>query len=90
MLTLKEIHADILDVTEKVISVGLSNKENYPNVENLGNGISQIGISGVSDLAVALKKVPYKDLYAALEHAKFYNFILADGGIIQMIYIFKN
>lgn len=56
MLTLREIHADILDVTEKVISVGLSNKENYPNVENLGNGISQIGISGVSDLAVALKK----------------------------------
>lgn len=56
MLTLKEIHADILDVTEKVISVGLSNKENYPSVEKLGNGVSQIGISGVSDLAVALKK----------------------------------
>lgn len=90
MLTLREIHAEILDVTEKVISVGLSNKENYPNIERFGGGISQIGISGVSDLAIALKKVPYKDLYAALEHAKFYNFILADGGIIQMIYIFKN
>lgn len=56
MLTLKEIHADILDVTEKVISAGLSNKENYPSIESLGNGISQIGISGVSDLAVALRK----------------------------------
>ncbi|MGC0949560.1 DUF2290 domain-containing protein [Pantoea agglomerans] len=90
MLTIKQIHADIMDVTQKIISAGLSNKENYPSINKANGGVEEIGISGVNDISIAMKKMPYEDLYGVLEGNKFYNFLLADGGMVQMLYRFEN
>lgn len=90
MLTIQQVFDDILLVTERIISVGLSNKENYPTKERKNDGFDVIGISGVSDMSIALKKIPYADMYERIEKANFYNFVLADGGIIQMLYTFKD
>lgn len=90
MLTAVQIYNDIVSVTEKVISSGISSGgEKMPSLKHDGN-ISEIGISGVKDIAIALKNMPYEELHSVLESEKFFNFRLADGGLVQMIYLFKD
>lgn len=90
MLTALQIYNDIVRVTEKVIAAGISSGgEKMPSMKTEGN-ISIIGISGVKDIAVALKNMPYNELHSVLEYEGFFNFRLADGGLVQMIYLFKD
>lgn len=87
MLTAIQVFRDITSVTETVISAGITDKENRPSMKKEGK-IDIIGISGADDISSALKNLPYENSYDIITTNKFYNFIFADGGIIQMIYLF--
>lgn len=89
MLTPLQVFQEVALVTEKVISAGLTDKENFPNLTQDGH-FKDVGISGVKDIALALKNMPYDEIYQAMEGVGFYNFKMADGGLVQMLYRFSN
>lgn len=88
MLSPLDIYKDINYVTEGVIQAGITDKESRPSMKKEGC-IDIIGISGADDISIALKNLPYEDSYNLIIKNKFYNFVFADGGVIQMIYLFE-
>lgn len=80
-----EIIKQINDITSKLIEVGLSVQQNFPSLKD-----ESIYISGNHDLSVALKNIPYQDIYEVLEKEKNYNIKMIDGALIQLMYIFND
>lgn len=73
-----------MDITALLIEAGVSVCQNFP--ANKDGDISFIGKDKVS---VALKNVPYVDLYEELLEAKCYNMKLLDGALVQLMYRFS-
>ncbi|MGC1007492.1 DUF2290 domain-containing protein [Pantoea agglomerans] len=88
MLTSKQVMQEIVMLTSKVIAIGISEKENPPSITT-ANGFTDIGISGVKDISIALKNMRYEELYNALHEEKFYNFKFPDGGLVQLLYRYE-
>lgn len=83
-MTAKEVYNQIESITSKLILVGLSEEQNFP-AENDG----YIYISGNQDLSVALKNVPYGEVYKILDKTRNYNIKLMDGALLQLMYSFE-
>lgn len=75
----------INSITSKLIEVGLSVEQNFPSQND-----ECIYISGNHDLSIALKNIPYQDIYTILEKAKNYNIKMIDGALIQLMYTFDD
>lgn len=80
-----DIINQIKEITSKLIAVSLSEEQNFPS-ENNGN----IYISGNHDLSIALRNIPYSDIYKILDEAKNYNIRMIDGALIQLMYSFDS
>lgn len=80
-----KIVKQINDITSKLIQVGLSVEQNFPSLKD-----ESIYISGNHDLSIALKNIPYQEIYEILEKEKNYNIKMIDGALIQLMYIFND
>lgn len=80
-----EILKQINKITSQLIAVNLSQDQNFP-CDNNGS----IYISGNHDLSIALRNVPYSDIYLLLDKEKNYNIKMIDGALIQIMYSFQN
>lgn len=85
MPNINDIIKEINDLTSLMIKVGLCVDQNYPNQKN-----NQILISGLKETAIALKNLPYSDIYYELVKERAFNMKLIDGALIQMRYQFDN
>ena len=90
MTTLKDIFKEIKSITEQLISVGLSESQNFPTMKRTGNSTYEVGYANLQDISVVLKNVPYEQIYRELDHRKNYNLKLIDGALVQMTYSFIN
>lgn len=79
--TLKEI----LIITEELIRCGLSMEFNYP--KECGGDIVWGKYKNISRY---LKKLEYASIYEEIKRDQNYNFMLPDGGIVQMMYRFDS
>lgn len=82
-MTRSDIIKQVSYITSKLIAVSLSEEQNFPSENN-----GEIYISGNHDLSVALKNLPYADIYNILEKTKNYNIKMIDGALIQLMYSF--
>lgn len=89
MLSPKQVMQEIVMLTSKVIAIGISERENSPCI-HIDGSFTDIGISGVKDISLALKNMCYEELYHAMHEEKFYNFKFPDGGLVQLLYRFEN
>lgn len=78
--TIKQIQL----ITSKLIKVGLSEEQNFPS-DNSG----LVYISGRFDTSIALRNLPYSDIYNVLNADKNFNIKMIDGALIQMMYLFE-
>ena len=67
------------------MSAGVSVCQNFPSNKN-GN----ISFEGKDKVSIALRNIPYTELYKELLNAKCYNMKLLDGALIQLMYRFNN
>ena len=79
-----KICKQINSITSTLIEVGICASQNFPSNKN-GN----VSFKGKDKVSIALKNMPYIDLYAELLKAKCYNMKLLDGALIQLMYYFK-
>lgn len=82
------IRGEIERITADLIGVGLCVDQNFPVLKIETGKIFSVSFSGLVDLSVTLKNVPYKETYERLIEARSYNIKLIDGGLIQLLYRF--
>jgi len=86
-MTSKETFDEVLAVTNRMISLGLCNEQNYPKIEKVGRD-TEITIAGKLNLSASLRNVEYREIYDALSISRSYNIMMLDGGLVQMLYTF--
>lgn len=89
MVSHQDIFQDIQSLTTQLISISLSVQQNFPTISDIGNNIYEINYAGMSDISIALKNLPYEDIYNELERRKNYNIKMIDGALIQMLYRYE-
>jgi len=83
--TLKQIH----ELTETLVGLSLSNEQNFPVTRgNLGAEF-EITVSTAAGMSVALKNLPYSDIYCELEKARCFNAKMLDGALLSLRYRFR-
>lgn len=90
MVTAQNVYKEVNNITQKLIKVGLSDNQNFPTHECIGKNKYQIAYSGMQNLSITLKNVEYIQVYQVLDKEKNYNIKMADGALIQMMYIYEN
>lgn len=88
MITPSIVRAQMQKILEELISISLSVDQNFPSerVEGLETKVD----FGKSNISIALKNKPYKEIYDELLEARSYNLRLLDGAIIQLMYTFED
>lgn len=84
-----EVRNQIEAITADLISAGICIDQNFPVVLDRGE-IQEVNFGKTEDLSITLKNVPYVDAYATLAGNRSYNMKFIDGGIIQVLYGFRN
>jgi hypothetical protein len=87
-LNAEAVRAEIERITASFIENSLCNRQNFPAVTNAG-GLVDVGFSGGGSLSIALKDVPYSEVYDAYDREGSYNFKMLDGALIQLLYRFR-
>ncbi|WP_322745046.1 DUF2290 domain-containing protein [Leptolyngbya ectocarpi] len=77
-------------ITQKLISVNLSVKQNFPSCTNIGKDSYEISYSGMQNLSIALKNIDYKEIYEELDEGENYNIKMIDGALIQLLYTYRD
>jgi len=90
MTSHQEIFKEIKEITQKLILIGLSDKQNFPSSTQTGKGSYTIAYSGMQDLSIVLKNVDYKEMYEELDRNDNYNIKMIDGALIQLMYTYEN
>ena len=86
-LTSRQVKKEIDDITTCLIEVGLSVSQNFANTKTNSHGVF-VSFEGASNITVALKNLPYIELYRELLKSKSYNIKMIDGALIQLMYQF--
>lgn len=87
-MTPKRTVAQINEIISRLVEASLSNQQNWPSVTESG-GIKEITVPGTPELNVAMKNVPYPDIYRAMEESRAFHVKMLDGALIQMCYRFS-
>jgi hypothetical protein len=88
MPTPEQVRSQIQKITEELIGMSLTDRQNFPSMRPCGNDILEIGSRGANGFGFMLKNVPYRDIYTEIERTQTYNFRMLDGALIQMMYRF--
>lgn len=84
----KAIVKEIGSITQKVISLGLSVDQNFPQIKRNQDGSEVVGWGDTNNISIALKNVSYGEIYDELEKNRLFNFKFIDGALIQIMYTF--
>ena len=84
-----DIRNQIERLTSDIIGLSLCNDQKFPSVQKLAGQITEVGFRGDNNLSVALKNIPYTEIYNELERVQAYNVKMLDGALIQFLYRFK-
>jgi hypothetical protein len=82
--TLKQIN----ELTQALVGLSLSNEQNFPSTQGRFKAAFEISVSTAAGMSVALKNVPYRDIYGELEKARCFNIKMLDGALISLRYRF--
>ncbi|WP_336992482.1 DUF2290 domain-containing protein [Leucobacter sp. VD1] len=79
------IKRELDELIGKLVEVGLADSQNFPSERKLADGRWAVSTDG-PDLAMALKKRPYANVYASLRENNTYGALLLDGAMLQFSY----
>lgn len=82
-MTKIDILNQINQITSSLISVNLSEEQNFPSEKN-----GSIYVAGNHDISISMKNISYKDIYIILRKEKNFNFKMIDGALVQLMYNF--
>jgi hypothetical protein len=90
MLSHSEILNQIRELISRLIESGLSDDQNFPFEKMLSKDTFSVTFPGSEHTSIAMKDTSYNELYDRLKEERAYVIRMADGSLIQMMYLFKN
>jgi hypothetical protein len=88
-MTPQEALQQVNDLTVALISISVSNEQNFPSTYGNQDASFEITVGNAAAMTVALKNVAYEDIYQQLNDARCYNFKMLDGALITLRYRFR-
>lgn len=84
----KDVLKKIQNLTSEMIGTPICDAQNFPILRDEGGNIYRVETEN-ANVGIALKAVPYADMYAELISRKSYNLKMIDGALISMQYEFS-
>jgi hypothetical protein len=88
-MTPKQTLKQIMEFTETLVELSLSNDQNFPSAQGNPKKDFEISVSSASNMSIALKNVAYRDIYAELENTRCFNIKMLDGALVLLRYRFQ-
>ncbi|HFE9685427.1 DUF2290 domain-containing protein [Clostridium perfringens] len=82
-MIIKNVFNEVKDITYKLIDSGLADEYNFPICKD-----NKVYWNNQNDVSIAMKNIPYREIYNILLKNKNYNIKLPDGGLLQFMYEF--
>jgi hypothetical protein len=89
MTTPNAIRTQIDGLIQYLIEVGFSDDQNWPFEREIDNNTIEVTFPGSTHIAIAMKDISYSEIYDHLKSERAYLVRMADGALIQMMYIFR-
>jgi len=80
----------VKQLTLTLVELSLSNEQNFPSTNGKMGSHFEITVSTAAGMSVALKNIPYRDVYNELEKARCFNIKMLDGALLTLRYRFRN
>ena len=90
MLTPNEIEEQINKLIGYLVKVSLSNIQYYAFQRQGSGNVVEVTFGNAGHISIALKDLPYNEIYKRLVDADAYNVKMLDGALIQMMYAFAD
>ena len=90
MLTPNEIEEQINKLIGYLVKISLSNIQYYAFQRQGSGNVVEITFDKAGYVPIALKDLPYNEIYKRLVDADAYNVKMLDGALIQMMYTFSD
>ena len=90
MPTYREIKKQIRGLIVALIESGLSDDQNWPFEKRDRGNLKEISFPGSKNISIAMKDKSYAEIYDRLKEQRAYLIKMADGALIQMMYLFRN
>lgn len=79
---------DVNAVIEYLTGLGLVDAAGFA-IRRKVRGIEEVTFEGAGEISIAMRNVPYTEIYDELLQQRAYNIRMLDGGLLQMGYCFK-
>lgn len=89
-MTAKQTLTQLNQLMSAVVGLSLSNDQNFPSCHGNPRGDYEISVNNSAQMSVALKNIPYHDIYHELDQARCFNFKMLDGALVTLRYRFRN
>ena len=90
MLTPNEIEEQINKLIGYLVKISLSNIQYYAFQRQGRGNVMEITFDNAGQVPIALKDLPYNEIYKRLVESDAYNVKMLDGALIQMMYAFSD
>jgi hypothetical protein len=89
-LKTSEIATQIRDIDRFLLEYSLADKLNAAAIKSYPGRKTEICISSCKDISFTLESMKYEHLYNESCDRKLYNYLMLDGALVQMHYLFDN
>ena len=90
MPTPNQVKRQIDSIFGHLVEVGLSDDQNSPYLREGREGYVEVAFDGAHGISVALRNLPYAEIYRVLLKDRIYSVKMPDGALLQLLYRFSN
>ena len=90
MSTPSQIEKQINELTKYLVKESLTDAQYFAFQRSIRGGFSEVTFQSAEHVSIALKNLPYEEVYEHLVQREAYNVKMLDGALIQMMYAFAN
>lgn len=89
MPTPNQVKIQIDSIVGHLVRVGLADDQKFPYLQEVGEGDVEVTFDGTRGISVALRNLPYIEIYGDLLKDRIYSVKIPDGALIQLLYRFS-
>lgn len=88
--TARRTKDDLSGLLSSLIERGVADDQNFPVLRRLSDETWEVSFDGAEHVSIAMGDIDYRDLHRELGEKRSYSVKLIDGGLLQLLYLFKN
>ncbi len=86
----KIIKSELEGLLKALIELGIADDQNFPTLLPSSNNVWEVTFAGAEHVSIAIGDIDYAAIYKELSDKRSYTAKLLDGGLLQLMYRFKD